>query len=775
MAIMAPLSGPDAIARLRLRILVRGTVQGVGFRPFVYRRATRLGLAGWVGNSSDGVTIEAEGDPGRIAALVQSIEVEAPANAAVTAIDTQEIAPTGDADFAIRPSDGTGSPTAEVLPDLATCVDCLRELFDPADRRHLYPFINCTQCGPRYSIIEDIPYDRARTAMRHFPMCPSCRAEYDNPADRRFHAEPNACPACGPRLALWDIAGTTLARDHAALVAAASAVRHGRIVAVKGVGGFHLVADARNEAAVDLLRRRKRRPDKPLAVMFPALADIRRCCGVSAAEAALLAAPARPIVLLRRIGGAVAPSIAPGNPWLGALLPYAPLHHLLLRELGFPLVATSGNASDEPIATDEHEALARLGGIADLFLVHDRPIVRPVDDSVARVVCGREVILRRARGYAPASIAVDGMPSGILAMGAHLKATVALSRAGRVVLSQHIGDLETVMARAAHARTVADIARLYRVGPRLVARDLHPDYASSAAADATGLPVARVPHHLAHVIACMAEHGIVPPALGVAWDGTGHGPDGTVWGGEFLLVTATGWHRFAHLYPFRLPGGDAAMREPRRAALGLLYAAYGAAAFAMTDLAPVAAFPPAARGVLGTMLANAINAPLTSSAGRLFDGFAALCGLRQRATYEGQAAAELEGAVQGHASRRAYELPLREASPPARLIVDWRPALAAALADLRAGTAPGAVAAALHDGLAAAIAAVACRSGQDRVILTGGCFQNARLTEAAVAALRAAGREPIWHRRVPPNDGGVALGQAVWAGWCERGGFPSCA
>ena len=775
MVISAQGPGTAAIGRTRLRILVRGAVQGVGFRPFVYRRARMLGLAGWVGNSSDGVIVEAEGDRGSVAALVRAIRDAPPPNASVTAVETQEIEPEDDESFAIRPSDATGLNAAQILPDLATCADCLSELLDPADRRYLYPFINCTQCGPRYSIIEDIPYDRARTSMRHFPMCPACRAEYEDPADRRFHAEPNACSACGPRLALWNATTDTLARDHAALFAAAAAVRQGEIVAVKGVGGFHLVADARNEAAIRRLRSRKQRPDKPFAVMFPSLADIAKCCRVSCAEETLLTAPARPIVLVRRMDGMVAPAVAPGNPWLGALLPYAPLHHLLMRELGFPVVATSGNASDEPIATDEREAVARLGGIAGLFLIHDRPIVRPVDDSVARVVCGRELLLRRARGYAPASITVDGMPSGLLAMGAHLKSTIAVSRAGSVVLSQHIGDLETVAARAAYAQTVVDATRLHRVSPLLAVRDLHPDYASSRAAEAAGLPVACVQHHLAHVMACMAEHGLAPPVLGVAWDGNGDGPDGTVWGGEFLLVTATGWRRVARLRPFLLLGSDAAVREPRRSALGLLYEAFGTEAFAMTDLTPVAAFTPSERAVLRTMLERSVNAPLTSSAGRLFDGFAALCGLRQRTSYEGQAAAELEWAADGHASGRSYEMPLREANAEPNLVVDWKPALAGAVADLRAGTAAGVVSEAVHNGFAAAITEVACRIGQHRVILTGGCFQNARLLEAAVAALRAAGLDPIWHQRVPPNDGGIALGQALWTARSERRGFSSCA
>ena len=766
----------SATGRTRLRVLVRGTVQGVGFRPFVYREACGLGLAGWVENSAEGVIVEAEGDPDDVAALLRRIEAEPPPNAAVTAIETREIAPVRERSFTIRPSEGAGERTAEIVPDLATCPECLAELLDPDDRRYLYPFINCTQCGPRLSIIEDIPYDRARTSMRHFPMCAACLAEYDDPTDRRFHAEPNACPECGPRLSLWDGAGKTRARDHAALLAAAEAVRQGRIVAIKGIGGFHLVADARDGEIVRRLRARKRRAEKPFAVMFPSLAQVRRNCRLAIAEEALLTASARPIVLLRRLGEGLAPEVAPGNPWIGALLPYAPLHHLLMRELGFPVIATSGNLSDEPIAIDEREALDRLAGIADLFLVNDRPIVRAVDDSVARIVDGREQLLRRSRGYAPASIAVEGVAEGILAVGGHLKSTVALTRAGRVILSQHIGDLETVAARGAHAATAADSERLHAVRPSRIARDLHPDYASSRAAEASVLPVTGVQHHLAHVIACLAEHGATPPVLGVAWDGAGLGQDGTIWGGEFLLVTASGWRRVAHLRPFRLPGGEAAMREPRRSALGMLHETFGANALGMTDLAPIAAFSASERDVLGTMLARGVNAPLTSSAGRLFDAFASLCGLYQRASYEGQAAAELEWAADGAADARSYELTPREpAAPELPLVLDWQPALEAALGDLRAGTAPGAISAALHAGLANAIAAIAARIGEPRVALTGGCFQNLRLTETTLAALRARGHQPIFHRRVPPNDGGIALGQAVWTAWSLNGDITPCA
>ena len=765
----------DMAARARLRIRVRGAVQGVGFRPFVYRRAAELGLAGWVTNSTEGVTVEAEGDPGRLAALVESLRDAAPAPARVSQVETCAIPPCAAEGFEIRASVTTGARSAEVLPDLATCEDCLAELFDASDRRYLYPFINCTSCGPRYSIIEDLPYDRARTSMRRFEMCAACRSEYDNPADRRFHAEPNACADCGPSLALWDSSGAPVAHKHDALLAAARMLGEGRIVAVKGLGGFHLMVDAQSEDAVRALRRRKRRPDKPFAVMFASLAEVATHCRASAAEAALLVGPERPIVLVRRNSGAVADAVAPGNPWLGVLLAYAPLHHLLLGALGFPVVATSGNLCDEPIVTDEHEAVRRLAGIADAFLVHDRAIVRPLDDSVVRVVAGRMLMLRRARGYAPAPVGEATLAPGILALGGHLKATVALTTASGAIVSQHIGDLDTVEARAAYRRAADDIARLHDARPRLVVRDLHPDYDSSRVAEAAGLPVVSVPHHLAHVAACLAENGLDAPVLGVAWDGTGYGPDGTVWGGEFLHVTARAWRRVAHLATFRLPGGEAVAREPRRAALGALYRAFGPAALDMTDLAPVAAFEPTERRVLGAMLARGLNAPVTSSAGRLFDAVAALAGVRQRASYEGQAAAELEWAAGEGANGARYDLALRPADGDGPLVVDWLPALAAIVADLRAGIPAAIVSAKFHDGLAAAIAEVAAVIGEPRVVLSGGCFQNKRLTESTVAALRARGLEPVWHRRVPPNDGGIALGQAAWAAWSESRGETPCA
>jgi hydrogenase maturation protein HypF len=763
----------DAVRR---RILVRGAVQGVGFRPFVYREATAHGLAGWVGNSPEGVTIEVEGGSDGIAGLVEAIRRSPPGPARVAGVTMQAIAPCGEGGFSIRNSRADGAREAQILADLATCDACLAEMRDPADRRYRYPFVNCTQCGPRYSIVEDIPYDRARTSMRRFALCAACQAEYDDPTNRRFHAEPNACPVCGPRLALWDRSGTVLGGGDAALRAAAAALRQGRIVAVKGIGGFHLLVDAGDEAAVLRLRQRKRREAKPFAVMFPSLAAVRECCRLAAVAEAVLCGPARPIVLLPWRGGDVAPSVAPGNARLGALLPYAPLHHLLMAELGFPVVATSGNLSDEPIVIDEAEALRRLAGIADLLLVHDRPIVRPLDDSVAQIVCGEPQLLRRARGFAPEPVAAGDAVAGLLAFGGHLKATVALGHRGGVVLSQHLGDLDTVTGRAAHAAARADIVRLHDATPGRAVRDLHPDYASSRAAELSGLPVVAVQHHLAHVAACLAEHGLEPPALGVAWDGTGYGTDGTVWGGEFLLLRRGAWRRLGRLRPFRLPGGEAAAREPRRAALGLLYAAFGDQAFAMSELPPVASFRPAELAVLRTALAHGVNAPLASSMGRLFDAVAALCGLRQRNRFEGEAAMALEQAAGNAGAERAYAFPLTETDggePEWEL--DWRPALRAMLADLAAGADAGGVSARFHAGLAAAIAAAAARIGEPRVVLTGGCFQNARLTEAAVAALRNAGFQPLWHRTIPPNDGGIALGQVAWSSWLERGRAGPCA
>jgi len=744
----------------RLRLTVRGAVQGVGFRPFVYRLARELALAGWVNNAAQGVFIEVEGPLAALEAFRARLESDAPPRAIVQSVETARLTPVGYTAFEIRSSASGGARTTLVLPDMATCPDCLAEIFDPSNRRYRYPFTNCTNCGPRYSIIEALPYDRPNTTMRHFPMCPACRAEYENPLDRRFHAQPNACPVCGPRLALWGPDGSEQARDDDALRLAEDALRAGLIVAVKGLGGFHLMADARDETAVRRLRARKRREAKPFALMYPSLDAIRADCDVSEREAALLTAPEAPITLLRRragVGG-VAEAVAPGNPYLGAMLPYTPLHHLLMADLGFPVVATSGNLSDEPICTDEREALERLAGVADLFLAHNRPIARHVDDSIVRVMAGRELVLRRARGYAPLPVRAPFDLPPALAVGAHLKNTVAVAVGRDIFTSQHIGDLETAQAFDAFTRTAASLQALYDLRPQVIACDLHPDYLSTQHAVRAGLPLVRVQHHYAHVLACMAEHGVAPPALGIAWDGTGYGPDGTVWGGEFLRVTDSGWERAAHLLPFRLPGGDAAAREPRRSALGALFAVYGAQVFERADLPPLAAFSSQERAVLHTMLERGLNAPLTSSAGRLFDAAAALLGLAQQSAYEGEAAMMLEFAAEGFTADEPYPFAL-----DAEGVLDWRQMIRNIDDERHKNVPAGFQAARFHTTLVEMMVAVAQQAGEQRVILTGGCFQNRRLTEQAVTRLRAAGFEPVWHRRIPPNDGGIAPGQLIAA------------
>jgi hydrogenase maturation protein HypF len=832
---------------MRLKVAVRGAVQGVGFRPFVHRLATEMALRGWVNNSAQGACLEVEGPPRDLEQFLLRLESEKPPRCFFQSLEASWLDPAGYEGFAIRPSDPGGAKTALVLPDVATCPDCLRELFDPNDRRYGYPFINCTNCGPRFSIIESLPYDRPNTTMRLFPMCPRCQAEYEDPANRRFHAQPNACPNCGPHLELWGPDGKPPAppanspaqRSREALAGAVAALREGKILAVKGIGGCHLIVAAHDDAAVRRLRERKHREEKPFALMFPSLESVRSACEVSPLEERLLRSPEAPIVLLRRHPGPgplrLSPALAPGNPNLGVMLPYAPLHHLLLGALGAPVVATSGNLSDEPICIDEHEALQRLGGLADLFLVHNRPIARHVDDSIVRVMLGRELVLRRARGYAPLPVqlrsaktaassgagvppanpalplqrqdAKTGSPSAeepkcVLAVGAHLKNTVALSSGSQVFISQHIGDLETDQAFGAFQRVIADFERLYAVQPNLVAADAHPDYLSTKFAQALAKQNApryfTVQHHLAHVLACLAENELEPPALGVSWDGTGYGLDGSVWGGEFFLVGQTSCRRLAHLRQFRLPGGEQAVKEPRRAALGVLYEMFGDAAFAMENLAPLRAFSAVELAALKIMLARKLNSPLTSSAGRLFDAVAALLGLRQQVRFEGQAAMELEfaagsvsvpntsGAIESRPSdarpARENSLPLpggegrreggrtsvglnseRIPPEPPPLVLDWSPAIDSVLADLRRGVPISQISADFHNALARLVVSVARHAGQERVLLSGGCFQNRLLTERTVQRLRDEGFRPYWHQRVPPNDGGIALGQAVAA------------
>jgi hydrogenase maturation protein HypF len=752
-------------------------VQGVGFRPFVYRLASDLGVTGWVSNTGQGVFIEAESDRATLDEFVRRLAHDRPPHAVIVSREWSVLDPVGFERFEIRESGSDDEPSAFVLPDIATCPDCLAELFDSGDRRFRYPFINCTHCGPRFSIIEHLPYDRERTSMKAFAMCPACRREYEDPRDRRFHAQPNACPACGPSLAMWNADGGELAREHDALRQAIDAVDAGGIVAVKGLGGFLLVADARNDEAVRALRVRKHREEKPFALLFPSLADVEHECEVSSLEAALLTSPESPIVLLRRRAGhgsSIAQSVAPRNPYLGVMLPYTPLHHLLMRDLGRPVVATSGNLSDEPICIDEREALDRLRGVADRFLVHNRPIVRHVDDSIARIVLGREMVVRRARGYAPLPVLLPEPVPTTLGVGAHLKNAIAMCVGRSVFISQHIGDLETTQASEAFVEVLRAFRDLYRAEPEHVVADLHPDYLSTKYAGGLGLPVVRIQHHFAHVAACMAENDLDEPVLGVSWDGTGYGTDGTIWGGEFLVPRGGSFDRVAALRAFRLPGGERAIREPRRTAFGLLHEMYGEGLVARTDLAPVAAFDERERRLLARMLARGMNSPVTTSAGRLFDAVASLCGVCHRMTFEGQAAMELEFAIDESAVGE-YTIDVKTApagvsddGTPPPLILDWQPAVEELLDDVRHGVPTGWIASRLHRALTAAIVEVAARLAVPRVVLTGGCFQNRFLLEHTVRRLEEEGFRAYWHQRVPTNDGGIALGQVAAAGWMAR-------
>lgn len=747
----------------RLRITVRGAVQGVGFRPFVYRLATELGLRGWVNNSSQGVFIEVEGTPELLKSFLLRLPEEKPPRSFIQSLESTFLDANGFTDFQIRPSEENGEKTALVLPDIATCPDCLADISDPENRRYRYPFTNCTNCGPRYSIIEALPYDRLHTSMKIFEMCEACRAEYEDPLDRRFHAQPNACPACGPHIEFWYRSGVAKSSDDEALAAAARAVRGEKIVAVKGLGGFHLMADARDDDVVRELRKRKHREEKPLAIMVPSIEVVEKICEISELERRLLTSPEAPIVLLKAKAPASALSkyVAPGNPYLGVMLPYTPLHHLLMKKIAFPVIATSGNLSDEPICINEHEAVRRLSGIADRFLVHNRPIIRHVDDSIARVVMGRETVLRRARGFAPLPIKIGSEITPTLAVGAHLKNTVAIASGRQVFISQHIGDLETKEAFEAFSRVIDSVESLYEVKPTTVAFDRHPDYLSTKWALQSGLRAVPVQHHYAHILSCMAENDVAPPVLGIAWDGTGFGTDETIWGGEFLRVDSKGFERAAHLRTFRLPGGDLAVREPRRSAIGVLYELFGDAVFERRDLMPVIAFMPTELKLITEMLRKGINAPVTSSAGRLFDAVASILGLRERIRFEGQAAMELEFLADEN-EHGAYDLSLNpQDDGPA--IIDWGPMIRGIFDDTADGITPSRIAAKFHNTLVEMMVRSAQFAGENKIVLSGGCFQNKLLTERAVTRLCKEGFRVHWHQRVPTNDGGIALGQAAAA------------
>ncbi|WP_245667976.1 carbamoyltransferase HypF [Actinomadura macra] len=727
---------------VRVGVRVEGVVQGVGFRPFVHGLATGLGLSGLVGNDAGGVFIEVEGAPEEIGRFLDGLRARPPRLAVVERVTTRELAAAGRAGFAIVGSDGSGERRALVSADSATCGDCLRELHDPRDRRYGYPFINCTGCGPRFTIVTGVPYDRPNTTMAGFAMCGPCAAEYEDPADRRFHAQPVCCPSCGPALTLHPPADDPLSTARALLA-------DGAVLAVKGLGGYHLAARAASESAVAALRSRKHREDKPFAVMVPDLAAARELCVLDDAEEALLRGARRPIVLLgRRPHAALAAAVAPGNRSVGLMLPYTPLHHLLVTE---PVVLTSGNAADEPIAHRDEDALERLDGIADAFLMHDRPIHVRTDDSVVRSFRGRALPVRRSRGYAPEPLPIaPGRP--VLACGAELKSTFCLTRGGRAFVSHHIGDLENHETLRAFEDGIEHFRRLFDIAPELVAHDPHPEYLSTKYALELDLPAVAVQHHHAHIASCLADNGVDGPVIGVAFDGTGLGTDGTLWGGEFLVADLRGFRRAGHLAPVPLPGGAAAVREPWRMA-----AAYGVPG----DL-PVARRPEW-DAVTALAAAGAPLAPFTSSMGRLFDAVAAVLRVRDRVSYEGQAAIELEQRADP-AERAAYRAAITTAEV---FTVAGADLVGEVVDDLRAGTAVPVIAARFHNGVAALTVEAAARvrdaTGLGTVALSGGVFQNMFLLERAVSGLREAGFEVLTHHRVPPNDGGISLGQAAVA------------
>ncbi|MCX5244164.1 carbamoyltransferase HypF [Streptomyces sp. NBC_00201] len=787
------MSGPQAPTAVaentprRRRVTVRGVVQGVGFRPYLYGLATELALAGHVTNTPEGVVAEIEGSASAVARFCDLIAAQAPPLARVESVHHREMPPVGGTAFTILTSRSGGPARTLVSPDSATCADCLAELADPADRRYRHPFVNCTHCGPRFTIVTGVPYDRANTTMAGFAMCPDCAREYADPADRRFHAQPVACPACGPRLRLVVAQETRLGNVEGAdpVTEARALLTRGAILAVKGLGGYHLACDASNQEAVALLRRRKARGDKPFAVMARTADDVRHLVRLSPAERSLLEGRARPVVLVRRrphpsyAPGDLRPAeaVAPGSPDLGVMLPYTPLHHLLLGLRGDPdgprlLVMTSGNVSGEPIVTDDTEALERLAHLADAWLTHDRPIHVPCDDSVVRVCDGEPLVIRRSRGYAPLPLSLPLPVRPALAVGGDLKNAFCLGAGRQAWLSAHIGDMDDVGTQRAFENAAAQLESITGVRPEALVSDRHPGYRSAGWADrnAAHRPVVRVQHHHAHIAAAMAEHGLdgTRPVIGVAFDGTGHGDDGAVWGGEFLLADYDRFTRFGHLAYVPLPGGDAAVRRPYRMALAHLRAA---GIDWSDELACTTACPPDELHLLERQLERALNCVPTSSMGRLFDAVSSLAGVCHRAGYEAQAAVELEGAAL-HAPAEdttayAFALHTSEENRDGAVRADPAPVLAEIVGDLRVGVEPALVAARFHRGVTGLVHRMCARAreqyGLDTVALTGGVFANTLLSSACAAALREDGFTVLRHHLVPPGDGGLALGQLMVA------------
>jgi len=760
----------------RRRLLYSGIVQGVGFRPFIYRTAKEHGLAGFVLNRPEGVTVEIEGPAVRIDEFIETVRDCAPLLAEISGLAQSSLPVEGGRDFRIIESENEGRGEVHISPDIATCPECLSELFNPADRRYRYPFINCTNCGPRLTIISGIPYDRVNTSMSAFPLCDDCLREYRDPADRRFHAEPNACPACGPSLSLLDASGRPAAppsgpQSGTDVAGAACAVlEDGKVLAVKGIGGFHLAVNARDSEAVKRLRSRKFREEKPLALMARDIGEASRIAELGPGEIELLLSPRRPIVLARkRHGAGIAPEAAPGMPNLGIMLPYSPLHHLLLEKLPC-LVMTSGNQVDEPICIGNGEALRRLSGIADFFLVHDREVLVRCDDSIAAHAAGAGRMLRRSRGFAPRPVFLEENYPEVLATGPQLKATACILKGNAAFLSPHIGDLETPQAQDFLVESCGLLKRIAQCDPGIIACDLHPGYFSTRYAASLGKKLARVQHHHAHIAACLAEFGITGKVIGLAMDGTGFGPDGTAWGGELLIADLVSFNRAGHFKTFALPGSEKAIREPWRIAAGLLKEAYGGEwkeIAARLELIP----PGVPLAGFEQALEKKINSPLTSSLGRIFDGVAALLSGKRTVSFEGQAAMELEGFADPHSGLElAFGIRNEE-----MLLIDPAPLVRAAVQYILRGEEKGGIAAAFHSAVVAALVEAARllrdKTGLNRAVLSGGCFQNRLLIEGCISSMEAAGFEVFSHSALPCNDGSISLGQAVIAGEREKRGL----
>ena len=766
---------PPTAAAIRLGVEVRGVVQGVGFRPFVYRLAHRYHLNGWVRNTSGNVSIEVEGHQADLDGFLEALQNEAPPAARIGQVTSHSLPPQGDIAFSILPSRAQAGEYQPISGDIATCSQCLAEIFDPADRRYLYPFTNCTNCGPRFTIIQDIPYDRPLTTMHKFSMCPQCRAEYEDPLDRRFHAQPNACPVCGPRLQLADAGGKVI-NENDVLQRAAGLLKQGNIIAVKGMGGFQLACDATDAKAVAGLRQRKRRPGKPFALMLATLEEIKQHCLVSQAEKALLQSAQSPIVLLRwqKENSDIAAGVAQNNKYLGVMLPATPLHHILLRLAGLPLVMTSGNLSEEPICQDNNEAIRRLNGIADYFILHNRDIYSRYDDGVYLVERGQARTLRRARGHAPSPIELPFASRQVLACGAEEKNTFCLTRDKYAFVSQHIGDMDNEETLEHYENTIGLYERLFRIQPEIITHDLHPDYHATRYARKTaaeqGLPAVAIQHHHAHIVSCMADNGVQQPVIGVALDGTGYGSDGHMWGGEFITADAAGFQRLGHLEYIPMPGGDSAVRKPYRMALGYLLTLLGENA-PLSDLPIISQVPNKEVKIIKQQLHRGINSPLTSSAGRLFDAVSAMAGIRGEIEYEAQAAIELEMLTPDDlGSFRPYPFTVEDES--GMLMVRLKELITAIAGDVIDGQEAATVAGRFHltvaDMITAACGMVRDKTGMQTVALSGGVFQNRRLLNLAADGLDRDGFRVLSHRQVPCNDGGISLGQAVIAHYNQK-------